>query len=205
MPQSPASRTKRQASNTKDMVFTIPQLVSFISRRMTLLLGDVIATGTPAGVGLGQNPQVFLKPGDVVELGIEGLGTQRKVAVSYVQSQLTAAEWDDYRAWTAMGVGGIPHTLEGYRTVKALGARQRDPLDTARVAGDIGRPGDIAVLKALPHRSGARPAIAPFAAPHRQVDQHNTMLLQSPGGPWGCSIRARIEPCRALRGRIPLA
>lgn len=167
-----------QASNTGDMVFTIPQLVSFISRRMTLLPGDVVATGTPAGVGLGQKPQVFLAPGDVVELGIEGLGTQRQVAVSYVQSQLAAAEWDDYRAWTALGVGGLPHTLEGYRTVKGLGARLRDPLDTARVAGDIGRPGDVAVLKALPRREGTRPRIAPFAVPHRQVDQHNDEAIR---------------------------
>ena len=64
-----------QVSSTSDMIFTIPQLVSYISRYMTLLPGDIISTGTPEGVGMGRNPQVYLKPGDVVELGIEGLGS----------------------------------------------------------------------------------------------------------------------------------
>ncbi len=64
-----------QDSSTSDMIFTIPQLVSYISRYMTLLPGDIISTGTPEGVGMGRNPQVYLKPGDVVELGIEGLGS----------------------------------------------------------------------------------------------------------------------------------
>ncbi len=69
-----------QDGNTDDMVFQVPALVSYISQFMTLLPGDVISTGTPAGVGLGFNPPVFLKAGDVVELGIEGLGEQRQVA-----------------------------------------------------------------------------------------------------------------------------
>jgi 2,4-didehydro-3-deoxy-L-rhamnonate hydrolase len=58
----------------------VPQLVSYISQFMSLLPGDVISTGTPPGVGLGLKPPVFLKTGDVVELGIEGLGRSRQVA-----------------------------------------------------------------------------------------------------------------------------
>ncbi|MBN8578335.1 MAG: fumarylacetoacetate hydrolase family protein [Cytophagales bacterium] len=68
-----------QDNNTDDMIFEIPFLVSYISQFMTLLPGDVISTGTPSGVGHGFNPPVYLKPGDVVELGIEGLGEQRQV------------------------------------------------------------------------------------------------------------------------------
>ena len=64
-----------QDSNTCNLIFNIPFLVSYISQFMTLLPGDIISTGTPAGVGLGMDPQVFLRPGDVVELGIDGLGT----------------------------------------------------------------------------------------------------------------------------------
>jgi 2,4-diketo-3-deoxy-L-fuconate hydrolase len=70
-----------QNNNTDDMIFHVPTLVSYISQFMTLLPGDVISTGTPAGVGLGFNPPIYLKAGDVVELGIEGLGEQRQVAI----------------------------------------------------------------------------------------------------------------------------
>ncbi|GAB3703767.1 fumarylacetoacetate hydrolase family protein [Spirosoma flavus] len=73
-----------QNSNTDDMIFDVPTLVSYISQFMTLLPGDVISTGTPAGVGMGLKPQRYLKPGDVVELGIEGLGEQKQTAVSFV-------------------------------------------------------------------------------------------------------------------------
>lgn len=72
-----------QDSNTNDMIFTIPQIVAYLSQFMTLLPGDVISTGTPSGVGLGFNPPIYLKPNDVVELGIEGLGEQRQVAVAW--------------------------------------------------------------------------------------------------------------------------
>ena len=65
------------------MIFKIPFLISYLSQFMTLLPGDVISTGTPAGVGLGMNPPVYLKAGDVVELGIEGLGHSRQTIVSY--------------------------------------------------------------------------------------------------------------------------
>lgn len=70
----------RQNSSTSNMIFDVPTLVSYVSQFMTLLPGDLISTGTPAGVGLGMNPPVYLNAGDVVELGIEGLGeSQQKV------------------------------------------------------------------------------------------------------------------------------
>jgi 2,4-didehydro-3-deoxy-L-rhamnonate hydrolase len=72
-----------QNSNTSDMLFYIPKLISYLSQFMTLLPGDIISTGTPEGVGLGMKPPVYLKPGDVVELGIEGLGTQSQVAKAW--------------------------------------------------------------------------------------------------------------------------
>jgi len=68
----------RQKSSTNQMIFGVPALVSYLSRFMTLLPGDVISTGTPPGVGLGFKPPIYLKAGDVVELGIEGLGRQRQ-------------------------------------------------------------------------------------------------------------------------------
>ena len=67
-----------QSSNTSDLIFNIPTLVSYISHFMTLLPGDIISTGTPAGVGLGFDPPRYLKKGDVVELGIEGLGSAKQ-------------------------------------------------------------------------------------------------------------------------------
>jgi 2,4-diketo-3-deoxy-L-fuconate hydrolase len=69
-----------QDGNTSNMVFDVPFLVSYISQFMTLLPGDVISTGTPAGVGLGFNPPIYIKPGDIMELAIEGLGTQKQAA-----------------------------------------------------------------------------------------------------------------------------
>lgn len=69
----------KQKSNTANMIFDVPTLVSYVSQFMTLLPGDVISTGTPAGVGLGHDPPVYLQPGDVVECGIEGLGSSRQV------------------------------------------------------------------------------------------------------------------------------
>ncbi|WP_299530582.1 fumarylacetoacetate hydrolase family protein [Ulvibacterium sp.] len=72
-----------QNSNTSDFVFDIPTSISYISQFMTLLPGDVISTGTPFGVGLGFDPPRYLKPGDVVELGIDGLGSSQQVAKAY--------------------------------------------------------------------------------------------------------------------------
>lgn len=71
-----------QDGNTRTMIFDVATLVSYISCFMSLLPGDVISTGTPPGVGLGQQPPVYLKAGDVMELGIDGLGTQRQQAVA---------------------------------------------------------------------------------------------------------------------------
>lgn len=68
---------RRQTGSTRDMIFPVRFLISYLSRFMTLLPGDVIATGTPPGVGWGRDPQVFLASGDVVTLGIDGLGSQR--------------------------------------------------------------------------------------------------------------------------------
>jgi len=76
--------TMMQDGNTKNLVFKIPHLISYLSQFMTLLPGDIISTGTPAGVGLGQKPEpVYIKPGDVMELGIHGLGSSRQKAVAY--------------------------------------------------------------------------------------------------------------------------
>jgi 2,4-diketo-3-deoxy-L-fuconate hydrolase len=74
---------KMQNGTTANLVFDIPFLVSYVSRFMTLLPGDVISTGTPAGVGLGFKPAVFLNPGDVMELGIDGLGESKQKCVAY--------------------------------------------------------------------------------------------------------------------------
>ncbi len=68
---------RMQSGNTKSMIFNVKTLLSYISQFMTLMPGDIISTGTPPGVGAGMNPPMFLKPGDVVELGVEGLGSQR--------------------------------------------------------------------------------------------------------------------------------
>jgi 2,4-diketo-3-deoxy-L-fuconate hydrolase len=67
---------RRQHGNTAKMIFTVAALVAYVSRFMSLRVGDLISTGTPAGVGHGFKPPRYLQPGDVVELGITGLGTQ---------------------------------------------------------------------------------------------------------------------------------
>ena len=69
---------KRQQGNTADMVFGVKEIVSHLSQFMTLNPGDIIFTGTPAGVGDGMEPPVYLVPGDVVRVGVEGVGTQRQ-------------------------------------------------------------------------------------------------------------------------------
>ncbi|MET4104117.1 2,4-diketo-3-deoxy-L-fuconate hydrolase [Roseovarius sp. MBR-78] len=71
-----------QASNTDDMIFSVREIVSYMSQFMLLRAGDIIATGTPSGVGMGMKPQRFLKPGDVMDLTIEGLGAQRQEVVA---------------------------------------------------------------------------------------------------------------------------
>ena len=76
--------TTMQDGNTRTMIFDVKTIVSYVSRYMTLLPGDVIATGTPSGVGMGKKPEpIWLKPGDIVELGIAGLGQQKQTVVAY--------------------------------------------------------------------------------------------------------------------------
>ena len=72
-----------QDGTTADFIFRIPFLISYLSQFMTLLPGDIISTGTPSGVGLGMNPPVYLQAGDVVELGIDGLGTSKQIVKAY--------------------------------------------------------------------------------------------------------------------------
>ena len=72
-----------QDSSTSDMIFSVAKIVSYMSEFMALLPGDIISTGTPSGVGLGMKPPLYLKPGDVMELEVEGLGRQRQEAVAY--------------------------------------------------------------------------------------------------------------------------
>jgi len=74
-----------QDGTTANLIFKVPFLISYISQFMTLLPGDIISTGTPAGVGLGFKPPVYLKPGDVVELGIDGLGASRQELKAYTK------------------------------------------------------------------------------------------------------------------------
>jgi len=74
---------KMQDSNTSDLVHRLPKLISYISQYMSLLPGDVISTGTPAGVGMGLKPPRYLQPGDVVELGIDGLGSSKQHVKAY--------------------------------------------------------------------------------------------------------------------------
>jgi 2-keto-4-pentenoate hydratase/2-oxohepta-3-ene-1,7-dioic acid hydratase in catechol pathway len=74
---------RRQTGSTKTMIFGVKTLVSYISRFITLMPGDIIPTGTPPGVGLGLKPPVFLKAGDEMHLGIQGLGEQRQKVVGY--------------------------------------------------------------------------------------------------------------------------
>ncbi|GAB3528640.1 fumarylacetoacetate hydrolase family protein [Pontibacter brevis] len=75
-----------QDSTTANFIFKIPHIVSYMSQFMTLLPGDIISTGSPSGVGYGLKPPVFLKPGDVMELGIDGLGTARQQVKGYQES-----------------------------------------------------------------------------------------------------------------------
>jgi 2,4-didehydro-3-deoxy-L-rhamnonate hydrolase len=73
-----------QDGTSADLIFKVPFLVSYVSQFMTLLPGDIISTGTPAGVGLGMNPPLYLKKGDIVECGIDGLGVAKQQVKSYV-------------------------------------------------------------------------------------------------------------------------
>ena len=72
-----------QEGNTSNLIFGVDHIISYLSQFMSLLPGDVISTGTPAGVGMGMDPEVYLKPGDVVELGIDGLGSSKQNVVAF--------------------------------------------------------------------------------------------------------------------------
>jgi len=72
-----------QDGNTANFIFNIPFVIAYTSQFMTLLPGDIISTGTPAGVGLGMNPNLYLRAGDVIELGIDGLGSARQNLIAY--------------------------------------------------------------------------------------------------------------------------
>jgi 2-keto-4-pentenoate hydratase/2-oxohepta-3-ene-1,7-dioic acid hydratase in catechol pathway len=74
---------RRQTGNTRTMIFSVAKIVSYVSQFMTLMPGDVITTGTPPGVAMGMKPPVYLKKGDVMTLGIEGLGEQRQLVVPF--------------------------------------------------------------------------------------------------------------------------
>jgi len=75
-----------QDGNTSNFIFNVPFVIAYVSKFMALLPGDIISTGTPAGVGLGFNPPVYLKPGDVMELGIDGLGESRQEVKAYAKN-----------------------------------------------------------------------------------------------------------------------
>lgn len=77
---------KMQDGNTSNFIFNVPFVIAYVSQFMTLLPGDVISTGTPAGVGLGFKPPIYLKEGDVIELGIDGLGRQKQLVKNYVKN-----------------------------------------------------------------------------------------------------------------------
>ena len=77
---------KMQDGNTSNFIFNIPFVIAYLSQFMSLLPGDVISTGTPAGVGLGFNPPIYLKDGDVVELGIDGLGSAKQTFKAYAKN-----------------------------------------------------------------------------------------------------------------------
>ncbi len=77
---------KMQDGNTSNFIFDVPTVIAYVSKFMTLLPGDIISTGTPAGVGLGFKPPIYLKAGDVMELGIDGLGTSKQVLKAYAKN-----------------------------------------------------------------------------------------------------------------------
>lgn len=103
--------------------------------------------------------------------------TTQAADTSAIRAALTGDEYQQFRAWTALGVGGLPHTLEGFRTLQRLNRQLRNPLDLTQLAARMGQTGDLSTLKNLPKRAGTRPAIAPFAIPHRQLDRHNEAVF----------------------------
>ncbi|WP_126240198.1 fumarylacetoacetate hydrolase family protein [Burkholderia gladioli] len=87
-----------QDSSTSDMIFTLARIVSYASRHVLLQPGDVITTGTPPGVGLGMKPEQYLKPGDVMELGVAGLGVQKQTVLAWEDSPFARTKAGGYGA-----------------------------------------------------------------------------------------------------------
>jgi hypothetical protein len=124
-------------------------------------------------------PFKFLVPAfALLGLGAPARAQTSQADTSAIRAALTADEYQQFRAWTALGVGGLPHTLEGFRTLQRLNQQLRNPLDLTQLAARMGQTGDLSTLKNLPKRVGTRPAIAPFAIPHRQLDQHNATAIR---------------------------
>ncbi len=117
---------------------------------------------------------IFLPLFSLLILSYTNLKAQNDSDTGYIKAQLTEPEYKEFQSWVAIGVGGLPHTLEGYRTLQTLNKKLRNPLDISELASRIDKAGDIKTLHNLPKRSGTRPTIAPFAIPHRQLDQHNS-------------------------------
>jgi 2,4-diketo-3-deoxy-L-fuconate hydrolase len=126
-----------QNSNTSDMVFGVKYLVSYLSRHMTLLPGDVITTGTPEGVGLGLKPQRYLKPGDKVVTGIEFLGVQEQVTISAIEKSMGKNAYKEYSEWEASTPGEAPHSYEKFVLLKASGLQKKDSSGTKMVSGVV--------------------------------------------------------------------
>lgn len=106
--------------------------------------------------------------------------TQRsEVELAAIKAQLTPEEFREYQSWVAIGAGGLPHSLEGFRTLQTLNKKLRNPLDLSQLVIKMGATGDVKTLKNLPARKGARPVIAPFAIPHRQTSQHNEDAIRA--------------------------
>ena len=103
---------------------------------------------------------------------------QGRADFPFIQPQLTAEEYEEFQRWVGLGVGGLPHTLEGFRTLQGLNEKLRNPLDLSLISALIEQEGDLQVLGNLPQRSGTRPTVAAFAIPHRQTDQHNSTAVR---------------------------
>jgi hypothetical protein len=123
-------------------------------------------------------PYTKLQAQNTSSKGNQANKEQTQATLSSIQSQLSPEEYKEFQNWTALGPGGLPHTLEGYRTLQSLNKKLRDPLDISQISSRMGKPGDVQTLRNLPKRSGKRPTIAPFAIPHRQTDQHNSALIR---------------------------
>jgi len=139
----------RQKSSTANMIFDVATLLSYVSEFMTLLPGDVISTGTPAGVGLGMKPPQYLKSGDVVELGIEGLGESRQRVMNFSEQHCYSGIGPEYNnpAWN--GVENWGPTPAGPRNIgKGRNGGHTGPMSLPLTP----RPGNSVLDPAFSHR-----------------------------------------------------